>query len=250
MRFSRHLKRRFPYWEPYCLVNPAVRRRARPTTWSTTSMRNSRPRASTIQHGIPGNTGSGYRGAGVAAGTDVADIGAGTGYFAVRLAKSAATPKVYAVDIEPSMVSYLKERAGQERLNNVVAVQAPRNNPNLPENGDIVLIVDTYHHIGAREVISENLQNLLSPAVRWQSSISRRTRLRVRPRSFGSRRNRSGQRCPRQIVLTAQHGFLPGSISWYSRSRGGHLDKPWEWPVGDVPDCARNAYSNFAGATK
>jgi len=56
----------------------------------------------------------------------VADIGAGTGYFTVRLAKSEAAPKVYAVDIEPSMVSYLRERAGQERLNNVVAVQQPR----------------------------------------------------------------------------------------------------------------------------
>ena len=49
----------------------------------------------------------------------VADIGAGTGYFSVRLAKSEAAPKVYAVDIEPQMVSYLRERAAKEGLKNV-----------------------------------------------------------------------------------------------------------------------------------
>src|ERR1035438_9782385 len=54
----------------------------------------------------------------------VADIGAGTGYFSVRLAKSEAVPKVYAADIEPSMVSYLRERAAREGLNNVTAIQA------------------------------------------------------------------------------------------------------------------------------
>jgi SAM-dependent methyltransferase len=41
----------------------------------------------------------------------VADIGAGTGYFTARLARAAARPKVYAADIEPEMVEYLKRRA-------------------------------------------------------------------------------------------------------------------------------------------
>src|SRR5260370_23425666 len=44
----------------------------------------------------------------------VADIGAGTGYFSVRLAKSEAAPQVYAVDIEPSMVSYVRQRSATE----------------------------------------------------------------------------------------------------------------------------------------
>ena len=60
----------------------------------------------------------------------VADIGAGTGYFSVRLAKSAALPKVYAVDIEPSLVSYLKERATKEGLTNIIA--SYKRGPNLP----------------------------------------------------------------------------------------------------------------------
>jgi len=63
----------------------------------------------------------------------VADIGAGTGYFTVRLAKSPAAPRVYAVDIEPSMVEYVKQRAVREGLKNVVAVQAGADRTNLPE---------------------------------------------------------------------------------------------------------------------
>ncbi len=57
-------------------------------------------------------------------GEAVADIGAGTGYFTVRLAKSPAAPKVYAADIEPEMVNYLRQRAAKEGLKNVIAVQA------------------------------------------------------------------------------------------------------------------------------
>ena len=53
----------------------------------------------------------------LAPGQVVADIGAGTGYFTVRLAKAAARPKVYAVDIEKSMVEYVQQRAEKEGLN-------------------------------------------------------------------------------------------------------------------------------------
>ena len=100
---------------------------------------------------------------GLKRGQIVADIGAGTGYFTVRLAKSEAMPKVYAADIEPSMVSYLKERAAKEGLNNVVAVQAAADTPNLPEAVDVVLIVDTFHHIGGREVYFRKLAKSLKP---------------------------------------------------------------------------------------
>ena len=87
---------------------------------------------------------------GLKPGQSVADIGAGTGYFSVRLAKSAAKPKVFGVDIEANMVQYLRQRAMQEGLTNVVAVKADADKTNLPEPVDVVLIVDTYHHIGNR----------------------------------------------------------------------------------------------------
>jgi ubiquinone/menaquinone biosynthesis C-methylase UbiE len=57
-------------------------------------------------------------------GQSVADVVAGTGYFSTRLAKSAPAPKVFAVDIEPSMVAHLTGRAKGERLANMTAVLA------------------------------------------------------------------------------------------------------------------------------
>lgn len=91
----------------------------------------------------------------------VADIGAGTGYFSVRLAKSSPAPKVYGADIEPSMVAYLRDRAAKEGLKNVIAVQAAADTPNLLEPVDVVLIVDTYHHLGDREVYFQKLARSL-----------------------------------------------------------------------------------------
>jgi SAM-dependent methyltransferase len=96
----------------------------------------------------------------------VADIGAGTGYFTVRLAKSPASPKVYAVDIEPSMVAYVKQRATREGLKNVVAVQAGADRTNLPEPVDLVLVVDTYHHIPNRVAYFMALKDRMKPGAR------------------------------------------------------------------------------------
>jgi cyclopropane fatty-acyl-phospholipid synthase-like methyltransferase len=96
----------------------------------------------------------------------VADIGAGTGYFTVRLARSEAAPKVYGVDIEPSMVGYIRDRAAKEGLKNVVAVQASEDAANLPEAVDVILIVDTYHHIGNREGYFRKLSKSLKPGGR------------------------------------------------------------------------------------
>src|SRR6476469_6893578 len=54
----------------------------------------------------------------------VADIGAGTGYFSVRIAKAIPRGTVYASDVEPSMVDYIRKRAAGDRLKNIVPVLA------------------------------------------------------------------------------------------------------------------------------
>ena len=54
----------------------------------------------------------------------VADVGAGTGYFSVKIAKRIPEGKVFAADVEPDMVRYLGERAGREHVSNLVPVQA------------------------------------------------------------------------------------------------------------------------------
>ena len=103
---------------------------------------------------------------GFQAGHSVADIGAGTGYFSMRLAKVPAAPTVYAVDIEPSMVQYLKARAAKADLKNVIAVQASAGSPNLPAPVDTVLVVDTYHHIADRVEYFRKLRASFKPAGR------------------------------------------------------------------------------------
>jgi cyclopropane fatty-acyl-phospholipid synthase-like methyltransferase len=99
-------------------------------------------------------------------GQSVADIGSGTGYFSVRLAKSPAHPKVFGADIEPEMVKYLQARAQKEGLTNITAVHAGPDSPNLPEPVDVALIVDTYHHIGDRVAYFEKLSKSLKPGGR------------------------------------------------------------------------------------
>lgn len=93
----------------------------------------------------------------------VADIGAGTGYFSVRIAKRVPEGKIFAADIEPDMVGYLGERARREHLINLAAVQTSTDDAHLPEAVDVVLVVDTYHHIGGRPQYFAKLKSSLRP---------------------------------------------------------------------------------------
>ncbi len=95
--------------------------------------------------------------------SSVADIGAGTGYFSVRIAKRIPEGKIFAADVEPDMVRYLGERARREHLSNLVPVQASPDAANLPESVDVVLVVDTYHHIGNRIQYFAKLKSSLRP---------------------------------------------------------------------------------------
>jgi ubiquinone/menaquinone biosynthesis C-methylase UbiE len=92
----------------------------------------------------------------------VADIGAGTGYFSIRLAKTVPGGTVYAVDVEPSMLAHIGKRAAGEGLRNVVTVQASGTSPNLPKPVDLVIVVDTYHHLPSRSTYFRELKKSLA----------------------------------------------------------------------------------------
>jgi methylmalonyl-CoA mutase N-terminal domain/subunit len=79
----------------------------------------------------------------------VADVGAGTGYFSVRLARAVARGKVFASDIEPDMVRYLRDRARAEGLANLVPVEGSAEDPRIPEPVDVIFVCNVYHHIAA-----------------------------------------------------------------------------------------------------
>jgi ubiquinone/menaquinone biosynthesis C-methylase UbiE len=95
----------------------------------------------------------------------VADIGAGTGYFTRRFAQAVGpTGKALAVDIEPGMVRYVRERAAHEGQENLEAVQCQPDDPNLaPAGVDGIVIVDTIHHIDNRGDYYSKLARALRP---------------------------------------------------------------------------------------
>lgn len=96
----------------------------------------------------------------------VADLGSATGYFAVRLAQAVPQGRVYGVDIEPDMTRYLQERAQREGLGNLTAVLGEPADPKLPEPVDLVLVVNTYHHIQERTAYFRQLLGSLTPSGR------------------------------------------------------------------------------------
>jgi FkbM family methyltransferase len=94
----------------------------------------------------------------------VADVGAGTGYFTVRLARAVPGGQVIATDIEPDMVRYLVDRARREKLGNVRAVQATGDDPRLePNSVDRILVVDVWHHVADRGAYAKGLAAALRP---------------------------------------------------------------------------------------
>ena len=143
----------------------------------------------------------------------VADIGAGTGYFTVRLAKSPAAPRVYAVDIEPSMVEYVKQRAVREGLKNVVAVRAGTDRTNLPEPVDLVLVVDTYHHIPNRVAYFTALKASMKPGARLAIVDFRKGAPSGPPEEFRFTPDQiSAELAQAGFALQTSHDFLPRQI--------------------------------------
>ena len=96
----------------------------------------------------------------------IADIGSGTGYFAVRLARAAPQGHVYGADIGADMVRFLNARAAKEKLANLSSHQAADADPKLPAPVDLALLVDTYHHIGKRTDYFSRLRGSLRPGGR------------------------------------------------------------------------------------
>lgn len=88
--------------------------------------------------------------ANVRAGMTVADIGAGDGYYTVRLApRVGLAGRVLAQDIQPEVIERLADRVARERLDNVSLKLGAVDDPRLPANSfDRVFMVHMYHEIG------------------------------------------------------------------------------------------------------
>src|SRR6266508_596592 len=86
---------------------------------------------------------------GIKEGTNVADIGAGSGWFTVRAARRVgANATVYAVDINRDYLKYIDDRAAREKLSNIKTILGNEDDPVLPKDSvDAVLLLKTYHEV-------------------------------------------------------------------------------------------------------
>jgi ubiquinone/menaquinone biosynthesis C-methylase UbiE len=105
------------------------------------------------------------RALGLRAGAAVADVGAGGGFFTVRLSRAVGPAgEVYAVDINPTSVRKLEDRVASEHLANVKVVQGKVDSPGLPsETLDGVLISDAYHEMVEYQAMLREVRSALKP---------------------------------------------------------------------------------------
>lgn len=101
----------------------------------------------------------------IADGSTVADLGAGGGWFTIRLARRVGpNGRVYAEDIQPQMIEAISRRVQREGLPNVTTILGTPNDPRLPDGQiDAVLIVDTYHEMEDPVTLLRNVLRCLSP---------------------------------------------------------------------------------------
>jgi ubiquinone/menaquinone biosynthesis C-methylase UbiE len=100
----------------------------------------------------------------IAEGSVVADLGAGGGWFTVRLARRVGrTGFVYAEDIQPLMIEAIKRRVQRENLANVRTVLGTSKDSRLPKGLDAVLIVGAYHEMEDPVALLKNAADSLKP---------------------------------------------------------------------------------------
>jgi ubiquinone/menaquinone biosynthesis C-methylase UbiE len=102
------------------------------------------------------------------AGMQVADLGAGGGYFALRFARAVGREgKVYAVDVNPELLEMIKASVSKADLNNVVFIHAREDDSMLPEKSvDLIFVRNVFHHLPDQGKYFRNLKPKLKPGGR------------------------------------------------------------------------------------
>ena len=102
---------------------------------------------------------------GIRPGAIVADVGAGSGYYTVRLARVVGpTGRVVATDLQPGMLDIIRSKIARERLTNVEVLQGRMDDPVLPAGTfDLVVMVDVYHELASPQVFVRKLKEALKP---------------------------------------------------------------------------------------
>src|SRR4030095_12824222 len=102
---------------------------------------------------------------GIKAGSAVADVGAGEGYFTFRLAaRVGPTGKVYAEDILDDRLDKIRTRATTQKLAQIETILGATDDPRLPaEQLDVVLVVNAYHEMREYDAMLRGMFRALKP---------------------------------------------------------------------------------------
>jgi SAM-dependent methyltransferase len=104
----------------------------------------------------------------VAKGSTVGDVGAGSGYMTLRLARLVGPEgKVYGVDVQPGMLQLLQQNAAKAKVMNVVPVLGAYDDPKLPAGAlDLIIMVDVYHEFTQPQQMLQHMREALKPGGR------------------------------------------------------------------------------------
>jgi ubiquinone/menaquinone biosynthesis C-methylase UbiE len=105
---------------------------------------------------------------GLKPGNQVGDVGAGSGYLTWRMARVVGpTGKIYANDIQPEMIAFLRTNLSVRGITNVVPVLGTTTDPRLPDNTlDLILLVDVYHECDHPWEMTRRMTDALKPGGR------------------------------------------------------------------------------------
>jgi ubiquinone/menaquinone biosynthesis C-methylase UbiE len=145
-------------------------------------------------------------------GEHVADIGAGSGYFTMRLAHHVGpTGRVYAVDVMPEMIGHIDSRVRDAGIQNVSTILAKPDDPLLPQPVDRFLIVDVWHHVENQAGYLARLKKLLKPGGQVVMIDYHKRELPVGPPMAMkiAREDLLKQMQTHGFQLAAEHTFLP-----------------------------------------
>lgn len=98
-------------------------------------------------------------------GSTVADVGAGSGYYTIRLARIVGPMgKVYASDIQPGMIALIQQNVARAKIDNVVPVLGTIDDPKLPPASiDLAIMVDVYHEFSQPQRMLQRIREALKP---------------------------------------------------------------------------------------
>jgi SAM-dependent methyltransferase len=102
---------------------------------------------------------------GIRPGMTVCDLGCGNGYYTLRMARAVGSEgRVLAVDIQPEMLTLLRQEIDKRKLTNIEPILGDVHDPHLPTAKiDLVLLVDVYHEFSNPDVMLAAIGKSLSP---------------------------------------------------------------------------------------